>query len=162
LQKELGGYRKELPHSGDLEMWLRFAAHSSVGRIHAVQGIHRIHKKNMSDSYFDSYIENFQQIESAYDFFFGHYGSLIPDSRALRAQAERVLAAQAFWTAVQKFCHGNRTLSRQLFDFCFGLCPSYRFWPPWAYLARVKSIERKVTMAFLSLFGRMGGRLFGR
>jgi hypothetical protein len=34
-QKHLGGYRPELPHAGDMEMWLRFAAHGGVGRIHA-------------------------------------------------------------------------------------------------------------------------------
>jgi glycosyltransferase involved in cell wall biosynthesis len=26
VQKRVGGYRPELPHAGDLEMWLRFAA----------------------------------------------------------------------------------------------------------------------------------------
>lgn len=31
LQKRVGGYRHELPHAGDLEMWLRLAAHASVG-----------------------------------------------------------------------------------------------------------------------------------
>src|SRR4051794_17612091 len=31
LQKSLGGYRRDLPHAGDMEMWLRFAAHGSVG-----------------------------------------------------------------------------------------------------------------------------------
>jgi glycosyltransferase involved in cell wall biosynthesis len=39
LQKQLGGYREELPHAGDVEMWLRFAAHASVGFIFALQGV---------------------------------------------------------------------------------------------------------------------------
>jgi glycosyltransferase involved in cell wall biosynthesis len=30
LQKRLGGYRHELPHTGDMEMWLRFAAHARL------------------------------------------------------------------------------------------------------------------------------------
>ena len=33
LQKRVGGYRHELPHSGDMEMWLRLAAYGSVGVI---------------------------------------------------------------------------------------------------------------------------------
>ena len=39
LQKRLGGYRRELPHAGDMEMWLRFAAHASVGFVSSFQGI---------------------------------------------------------------------------------------------------------------------------
>jgi glycosyltransferase involved in cell wall biosynthesis len=31
MQKKLGGYGAELPHSGDMEMWLRFAAQLVVG-----------------------------------------------------------------------------------------------------------------------------------
>src|SRR5204863_4739195 len=31
LQKSLGGYCPELSNAGDMEMWLRLAAHSSVG-----------------------------------------------------------------------------------------------------------------------------------
>src|SRR5215469_4984355 len=35
LQKRVGGYRHDLPHTGDMEMWLRFAAHASVGFVSA-------------------------------------------------------------------------------------------------------------------------------
>ena len=31
VQKAIGGYRPELPHAGDLEMWLRFGAHGGSG-----------------------------------------------------------------------------------------------------------------------------------
>ena len=36
LQQQVGGYRAELPHSGDMEMWMRFAAHAPVGVLRAV------------------------------------------------------------------------------------------------------------------------------
>src|SRR5262249_6804667 len=47
LQKQLGGYRPELPHTGDLEMWLRFAAHAPVGVLDADQAFYRVHGRNM-------------------------------------------------------------------------------------------------------------------
>ena len=48
LQHELGGYRAELPHAGDTEMWMRFAAHAAVGEIlDADQAYYRIHGRNM-------------------------------------------------------------------------------------------------------------------
>jgi hypothetical protein len=51
LQKRLGGYRGELPHSGDMEMWLRLAAHGDVGFVDAYQAVHRRHSSNMSLAY---------------------------------------------------------------------------------------------------------------
>ncbi len=51
LQKALGGYLPELPHSGDLEMWLRFALTSGVTFIRAPQATYRRHETNMSNAY---------------------------------------------------------------------------------------------------------------
>ncbi len=51
LQKALGGYLPELPHSGDLEMWLRFALTSGVTFIRAPQATYRRHETNMSNNY---------------------------------------------------------------------------------------------------------------
>jgi glycosyltransferase involved in cell wall biosynthesis len=38
LQKKIGEYRQELPHAGDMEMWLRFAVHAPVGYVNTYQG----------------------------------------------------------------------------------------------------------------------------
>ena len=51
LQKALGGYLPELPHSGDLEMWLRFALVAGVTFIRAPQATYRQHQTNMSKAY---------------------------------------------------------------------------------------------------------------
>jgi hypothetical protein len=48
LQKRVGGYRSELPHSGDMELWFRLAAHSSVGILGSPQAVYRRHSNNMS------------------------------------------------------------------------------------------------------------------
>ena len=45
---ETGGYRSDLPHSGDLEYWLRTAGSWDVGRINGpVQAFYRVHGSNM-------------------------------------------------------------------------------------------------------------------
>jgi glycosyltransferase involved in cell wall biosynthesis len=51
LQQQIGGYRPELPHSGDMEMWMRFAAHGAVGIIRDVQAYYRWHGQNMGREY---------------------------------------------------------------------------------------------------------------
>src|SRR5258708_30639237 len=43
LQKRVGGYRRELPHSGDMEMWLRLAPHASVGVLGGCQAVYPRH-----------------------------------------------------------------------------------------------------------------------
>lgn len=50
-QKRLGGYLESLPHAGDLEMWLRFAAHGPVARVPRFQVARRQHLSNMWKSY---------------------------------------------------------------------------------------------------------------
>jgi glycosyltransferase involved in cell wall biosynthesis len=51
LQHRVGGYRPELPHAGDMEMWLRLASHASVGVLAACQAVYRRHRRNMSLAY---------------------------------------------------------------------------------------------------------------
>ena len=52
LQKRVGGYCIELPHAGDMEMWLRLAANASVGILEALQAVYRRHAVNMSHAYY--------------------------------------------------------------------------------------------------------------
>jgi glycosyltransferase involved in cell wall biosynthesis len=47
LQRRLGGFRKDLPYSGDIELWARMALHGSVGFLDAEQAIYRVHGENM-------------------------------------------------------------------------------------------------------------------
>ena len=51
----IGGYDPALPHSGDLEMWLRAAAVADVGRVNgADQGYYRMHAASMQRTVFAS------------------------------------------------------------------------------------------------------------
>jgi glycosyltransferase involved in cell wall biosynthesis len=93
-QKIIGGYRKSLPHSGDMEMWLRFAASGSVARIGAIQAIYRKHDAAMSNAYFESLMADWRQRELAFESFFDAYqdhidplGNLATISRLALADA---------------------------------------------------------------------------
>src|SRR4029077_15062007 len=58
-QKELGGYLAALPHSGDMELWLRFALRSRVAYVGVPQAVYRQHESNMSHAYsgFDDFMQ---------------------------------------------------------------------------------------------------------
>ena len=72
LQQQLGGYRADLPHAGDMEMWMRFALHGPIGVLRDEQGYYRWHGGNMSA---------------------GYYAQLLADQRE-RVQAFRVLESK--------------------------------------------------------------------
>ena len=53
--RKIGGYRPDLPHAGDFEMWLRAAAVSDVGFLVGVdQAYYRQHSDNMHRRAFES------------------------------------------------------------------------------------------------------------
>lgn len=102
LQKQLGGYRAELPHSGDMEMWMRFAVHADVGCIlDADQAFYRLHKRNMHVRQFSATFKEVQQRRLAFDFVFQEYKEIIPDWERLQKLAYRSLAGDALWAVCQ-------------------------------------------------------------
>jgi glycosyltransferase involved in cell wall biosynthesis len=147
-QKAIGGYRGSLPHSADMEMWMRFAAHGAVARIDAVQAIYRWHSSNMSSAYYDRDLPDFEQRKQAFDCFFDGYGDRVPDARRLRERASRMLAEKVFWSGIIQLCRGRIDSGRLLLRFSFRLDPNLRYRPP---LSRGPSV-----------FWDLSRRLFGR
>lgn len=100
-QHQVGGYRKNLPHSGDMEMWLRLAAIGSVGVVDAELALYRVHATNMSVNY-----EGTRDLRAKHDALasvFREYGNQIPQAIELRQIAMQVLANRAFQTAGAHF-----------------------------------------------------------
>lgn len=101
IQRSIGGYRRELPHSGDLEMWLRIAAVANVGYIRAVpQAFYRVHSTNMTKQR-DSFTD-IQQRRAAFDAFFQSYQGINWAAR-LQECARRALAREALWRACRAY-----------------------------------------------------------
>ena len=60
--REVGPYDPALPHSGDLEYWLRTAARWDVGRVNGrAQAYYRVHGANMHLERFDATAEDLRQ-----------------------------------------------------------------------------------------------------
>jgi glycosyltransferase involved in cell wall biosynthesis len=49
--RRTGGYCPAMPHTSDMEMWLRVATRGSIGVIKETQGYYRMHGNNMSAEY---------------------------------------------------------------------------------------------------------------
>lgn len=131
VQKAVGGYRPALPHSGDMEMWLRIAARGTVASIDAsVQAIYRKHRANMSHAYFDGKLGDFVERRRALDSFFAAAGPRLRNAAALRNQAYSMLAAEIYWSGLAQFFRGYSSNAADLLALCFELKPRLRYLPP--------------------------------
>lgn len=125
VQQKIGGYRPELPHTADAEMWMRFALHSDVAYIKgADQAYYRIHGKKMSNERVP--LVDLVQRKAAYDSFFDAHCNQIPNADRLRQRAARKIAKEALWRACRAY-ERRRTATtpvRELLDFANATYPS--------------------------------------
>jgi glycosyltransferase involved in cell wall biosynthesis len=154
--KLVGGYRKDLPHSGDLEMWLRLAGHGSVGVIDVPQGFYRTHGQNMSTIY--SGLRDLQQRRAAFDVAFETCGHRVADAPAIMAHARRYLAEEAFWLGHRLFENGERARSQECFDSALAMCPELRRWRSWRRLRVKQVLGPRIWGAYRRLVGLARGR----
>jgi glycosyltransferase involved in cell wall biosynthesis len=127
----VGGYRPELPHAGDLEMWLRCAARGDVGFIPEIQAYTRIHDHNMRHGYTGAALfADFEQRLQAFELFFSHGAATLADAKELERLARRRLAEQALWAAVRLLDQDNRS-ARRLISIARRIQPSVVFRPLW-------------------------------
>ena len=101
-QKAVGGYRRQLPHAGDLEMWLRLASVGEVGETPLIQGIRRLHGANMSMTEFAHPIADFRQLSRAFDTFFHGEGRGLDDYKELWGLARSRLAERFLSKGVEQ------------------------------------------------------------
>lgn len=158
LQKRLGGYREELPHAGDMEMWLRFAAHASVGFIFASQGVYRRHSSSMSAAYYSvtgggtSYRKNGRladliQRKIAFDFFSQHSTGLISRHKETCQQLYRQLSQTAVKHASAAFNDGEMEDCQNLSDFAISVWPEVRSSSAWLKLNSKRWIGQRIWRA---------------
>ncbi len=134
LWKRLGGYRPDLPHTADMELWLRFAAHADVAVIDADQALKRVHPANMQHQYLAATLGDIPQRHAAFEALFSGYGPRVPGAPALWALATAVLADQAFWAASRAFDRGDLRACRRCLAYALRLDPGLPDGRPWARL----------------------------
>ncbi len=140
LQKRIGGYRHELPHAGDMEMWMRFAAHGPVGRVNAHQGVYRRHSRNMSEIYYQNMLVDVRQRKLVLDVLFDHYGKDMENSDDLRTYLYQGLADSAVCLASHAFNRADLKQFDDIMKFAARLDPAVRRSRTW----RIQTIKRLI------------------
>lgn len=152
VQKRVGGYDLRLPHTGDLEMWLRLAAVSDVGFLRGVeQAYYRRHAQNMSRSY--SPVPDLEQLRLAYESVLLRCGSHLSDGPHLSDLVHRKLAWKALFVAVRAFDRGcaGQTPVDELVAFALDVWPAARQMPMYRALKLRQRIGPRV-MPYLQPF----------
>lgn len=132
VQKKCGPYRADLPHSADMEMWMRMGAHGRVGMIRAKQAYYRQHDTAMHLLY--AGVPDLRQRKAAFDIFFQEHGRAVPDAGRLQQMALHRLALDAIKNARDAFAAADREAGRDLLRFAWKTDPATRpaTLPPWA------------------------------
>ena len=104
VQRTVGGYRPELPHAGDLEMWLRISAVSDIAYVSRVpQAFYRVHSKSMMRTIHKGSFLDLRQRKAAFDSFFSNDGHILASADYLHDLANRALAREALWDACRAY-----------------------------------------------------------
>lgn len=156
LQKKLEGYRPELPHTGDLEIWLRLAAHGKVGLVAANQAVYRRHANNMSLSYFaDHRLADLRQRLAAIDCFCESCGSVLADAAATRRSLVRPLARDAIHGASSAFNDRKLDVVQRLVEFSLSADAGVKWTLPWLALASKRCLGHRVSSALTPTLGAL-------
>jgi hypothetical protein len=126
LQKRLGGYKPELPHCGDLELWMRLAAHASVGVLGAYQAAYRFHGDNMHRAYHRTNLPDLGQRKATFDCIFESWGNLLENGQELHRGLLAPLAYEAIGYANVAFNKGEMELAHALRTFAVEAHPEIR------------------------------------
>lgn len=100
IQTAVGGYSEELPHTNDLEMWLRIAAVSDVARVNGPdQALRRVHGANMMQTRFAAVQDDLCERLYAYERFFAGPGKDLSNAEHCLHVARTRIAEEAIEAA---------------------------------------------------------------
>lgn len=107
--RQIGGYNRDLPKSGDLEYWLRTAARWDVGRINGrVQAYYRQHDTNMHAVALPSMAADIRHRALAFDYLVGaDYASTAGNGARLVRRARTALAREAVLLSMRELDAGG-------------------------------------------------------
>jgi glycosyltransferase involved in cell wall biosynthesis len=112
--RKAGDFRPELPHTADMELWLRLALYGDVGYIAApTQAFYRDHPAGLHRTHFATLADHLAQVTVAFEAVFRDYANLIPNCRQLEQEVRKTLARRALDGACRN-SQGGRADSSQV------------------------------------------------
>lgn len=144
VQHAIGGYDARLPHSGDMEMWLRAAAVADVGRVNGPgQAYYRVHPESMQRTVYAGHLHDLEGRLAAFRKVLSGPESRLSCGEQLFATARRALALAALEYACAAYEHG-RADSEPIAEY---LSFAEQVWPAARHLRRWRAVDRRAAAA---------------
>jgi hypothetical protein len=144
--REVGGYNVALPHTSDVEMWLRLSTMADVGRINGVdQGYYRVHPNSMQRTVNSGVMTDLIGRREAFISTFAAAGDRVPGAAELEATVRRTLAAEALDEACRIYDRDvvDPQLEGRLVDFATTTYPAAASLPEWSGLQKRRKRGRQ-------------------
>jgi glycosyltransferase involved in cell wall biosynthesis len=144
--REIGGYNVALPHTSDVEMWLRLATMADVARINGVdQGYYRVHPNSMQRTVNAGVMTDLIGRREAFISTFAAAGDRLPCAAELEATVRRTLAAEALDDACRIYDRDvvDPQLESRLVDFAMTTYPAAASLPEWSGLQKRRKRGRQ-------------------
>jgi glycosyltransferase involved in cell wall biosynthesis len=158
VQHRLGGYKSDFPHTGDLEMWMRFAVHGPMAVLREVQAYYRWHGRNMGNVYYDRVTEDRRAQARTYEHVLAPLGKRVPASEQWLRDMPRAMKSQAFGYAANAFDRGERAEYRAWLEFAKEISPQSRHytaaWPLKIRQLIGQTLWQKIRPALSQIRGR--------
>jgi len=162
LQQRVGGYDPDLPHTGDIEMWMRFALYGDVGYLRGVdQAYYRVHGANMSTAYYGaSGVRDLQQRLAAYTALLGRSNGRLRSAPVLERRLRRTLARDALQRAGRAYDKGRSDVEpvAEMIDFARTAYDDVTRLPEWHTLRLRQRLGPRVSSALRPLVLTAAGR----
>lgn len=125
VHHQVGGYDPRLPHSADLELWLRVAVHSDVARIYGNHALKRSHDSSMQVVRFFDPLERLKQREDAFVIALDEYHTQFDDQDRLLAMMRTAHARDALWSIASMVRRRTATVARtrELLSYAWSMRP---------------------------------------
>ncbi len=142
VQRRIGGYRPALPYSGDMEMWLRAAVVSDVGRVNGCdQACYRVHSQSMTRTLYVGFLAEVKGRREAFWSALNGPTGQIPDPNRLLKLADHAIADDALSRALEDLDLGDtaRTAIAEYLEYARSFCPEIANTRKWRLIERRKA-----------------------
>ena len=133
--RAVGGYDPRLPHSADLDLWLRTALHFDIGRVNGSdQALYRVHDSNMHLTTFAGYVTDLIERRATFRIMFEEHARARDDVQSLQPRTWRALANEGVRRALSAMRDDRPELAGAFVDFALETDPTVRqsvWWHAW-------------------------------
>jgi hypothetical protein len=128
LQQKTGGYCSQMPHTSDMEMWMRIATKASIAVIKEPQAYYRWHGANMTLQYTTGMIRDLNERVRTCEYVFSVHGRGDELSyNSMLAQMKQRFAQSALYAAGDAVVTNDSVAFKNLVDFALEMEPKLKF-----------------------------------